>query len=174
MRWNKQMGQVWLLAFAFLLCLPSFAAAQPAGRFEDVQSNGATIAQFDTETVSYEKDPYSQEIWISVWIKTSPDDYDQSYSLNHYLLRKDKRQILVLDRIGYTGSGRILYQTANVYEPSLWTPVIPETTDEYYYTAVLQYAKAHDKKLLLAYNKDKAPNKLTAAARTIGDFLRVY
>ncbi|CUH94988.1 putative secreted protein [Propionispora sp. 2/2-37] len=168
------MSQVGLLAFAFLLCLPFFTAAQTTGRFEDIQSDGATIAQFDTETISYEKDPYSREVWISVWIKTSPDDYDQSYSLNHYLLRKDKREILVLDRIGYTGSGRILYQTANVYEPSLWDPVIPETTNEYYYTAVLRYAKANDKKLLQAYNKDKPQNKLITTARTIGDFLRVY
>lgn len=153
----KRMIKSLVLAMSFLLLGTAQASMEPV-RFAAVEQNGAVIAQFDTQTLAYEKDPYRDELLVNVWLKPTPDNMLDSYQLQHYLFRMTKREIMLIDQVDYSRSGGVLSRITKDYSPALWTVPLPETVEESYYSAVLKYAQAHDKELRAAV-QPKADNK---------------
>lgn len=137
----------------FLLIGSSNTLAADANRFADIRHKNTVIGQFDTETVRYKKDPYRNELLLDVWIKTLPDQDSGSYSLYHYLFRIKEREMMSLDQIQFSPSGKILSKLSNKYDPTLWTSIIPETDSENWYLTIADYTQANDKKLQEEYKK---------------------
>lgn len=148
MRYAKYILFVTLLVFA---CSSAIGLAA-ASRYENIVTEDAVIAQFDTTTLRYEKDLYRDEKLIGVWIK-STSDFSYDYTLKHYLFRLNERQMLLMDTVDYNSNGQVIGKTATQYNPSLWTPVLPETVQEACYNAVLKYAQTNNARLQLDYDK---------------------
>ena len=152
-----------ILATVFLLNIGSaYAALAPSEpqRFEEMRHVDTTVGQFDTETLKYEKDCYSDELLLDVWIKTIPETNSGEYSLNHYLFRLNERELMSLDQIQYNSSGEKTYKISNTYDAKLWTQIIPETIADKWYSSILKYAHDNDKKLKQQYkNRKKAYNE---------------
>lgn len=148
MRFVKYILFVTLLVFA---CSSAITLAA-ASRYENIETEEAVVAQFDTTTLRYEKDPYRDEKLVSVWIKnTSEFSYDST--LKHYLFRLNERQMLLMATADYNSSGQVIAKTSNQYNPDLWAPVLPETVQESCYNAVLKYAQTNNARLQLDYDK---------------------
>lgn len=153
----KRMIKSFVLVVSFLLLGTEQASMEPA-RFVPVEQGNTVIAQFDTQTLAYEKDPYRDELLVNVWLKTTPDNMLDTYQLQHYLFRMTKRQIMLIDQVDYSRSDGVLSRISKDYRPALWTAPLPEAMEESYYSAVLKYAQAHDKELRAAV-QPKADNK---------------
>lgn len=148
MRCAKYILFVTLLVFA---CSSAIALAATS-RYENIETDEAVVAQFDTTTLRYEKDPYRDEKLISVWIKnTSEFSYDST--LKHYLFRLNERQMLLMDTADYNSNGQVIAKNSNQYNPTLWAPVLPETVQESCYNAALKYAQTNNAHLQLDYDK---------------------
>jgi len=148
MRYAKYILFITLLVFA---CSSAIGLAA-ASRYENIVTDDAVVAQFDTTTLRYEKDPYRDEKLVSVWIKsTSEFSYDST--LKHYWFRLNERQMLLMDTADYNGSGQVIGKTSTQYNPSFWAPVLPETVPEACYSAVLKYAQTNNARLQLDYDK---------------------
>jgi hypothetical protein len=148
MRYAKYILLITLLVFA----CSSATGLAAASRYENIVTEDAVVAQFDTTTLRYEKDPYRDEKLVSVWIK-STSDFSYDYTLKHYLFRLNERQMLLMDTVDYSSNGQALGQTSNEYNPILWTPVLPETVQEASYTAALKYAQTNNARLQLDYDQ---------------------
>lgn len=148
MRYAKYTLLVTLLVF---VCSSAIVLAA-APRYENIVTEDAVVAQFDTTTLRYEKDPYRDEKLVSVWIKnTSEFSYDNT--LKHYLFRINERQMMLMDTADYNSSGQVIAKTSNQYNPSLWAPILPETVQEASYSAVLKYAHSNNARLQLDYDQ---------------------
>lgn len=148
---NLSKSAVVLFTMFLLLYTASSAdaakATTPPVRFQDIIYDNATVSQFDAQTLKYEKDPYRNEILLNVWVKTPIDPSDQTYTLYNYLVRTNTREVMMIKRIDFDASGRMLQNMSNRYNPLLWTTVLPETLTEKWYTAVTAYAKENNKRL---------------------------
>ena len=143
-----------LIALTFSQMPTAYLApvSQPAPRYVDIQSNNFVIAQFDTQTIQYEKDPYLDDLLISAWIKAAPNEWTGRYNLSHYIIRSNKKEIMLLEQADFNGNGQVTAKTTRTYDPNSWTPVVPETPTEVWYTTVMKYVQANDKKLKEDYN----------------------
>jgi len=148
MRYAKYILFVTLLVFS---CSSTIGLAA-ASRYENIVTEEAVVAQFDTTTLRYEKDPYRDEKLVSVWIKNT-SDFSYDYTLKHYLFRLNEPQILLMNTVEYNSNGQVIGKVSNQYNPTLWAPVLPETVSESCYSAVLKYAQANNARLQLDYDK---------------------
>jgi hypothetical protein len=145
MRYARYILLITLILFAFS------AIGFAADRYENVVMGDSIAAQFDKDTLRYEKDPYRNEKLVSVWVKTTAD-YTNDYSLSHYLFRINERQMLLLDTVEYNASGQLLNRVTKQYNPSLWTTILPETVQEACYVSALKYSQLNDAQLQSDYN----------------------
>lgn len=143
---------VFALLVTVLLQVPLVASANPS-RYSDITWEDTVIAQFDTQTLKYVKDPYRDELLLDIWIKSTDAD-GKSYSLNHYLFRLNKREMMPLDLIDFNNNGQIVNKTSYAYDPTSWSLVIPETSAEKWYQFAIDYATKNDPKLRSEF-KDK-------------------
>lgn len=147
------------LTTIFLLGLGNaYAATQApisnAPRFIEIRNDGMSVDQFDTATLQYEKDCYSDELLLSAWIKTLNTNRSD-YNLYHYLFRQKNREFMLLDQIHVNSSGTIIRKTSTAYDPNSWTQIVPETDPEKWYSSVIKYAQTNDKKLKKQYKNRK-------------------
>jgi hypothetical protein len=145
------------ISFTLLILANSITFAQES-RFETVTFQGKVLAKLDTETIKYENDPYTKELIINVWIKTIPDQTTGEYTLCNYLFNPQNRQSMVLNQISYDEDSDVISQTSNKYNYSLWTPNIPETLIDQWYTETVKYTTKHHKELMKQY-KDRKSDK---------------
>lgn len=144
----------YLLIFALLLFAycPTIGLAADS-RYEDIVVGDTVVAQFDKETLRYEKDPYHDEQLLSVWIKTFSDSNKGVYSLTHYLFRLHDREMLQTDVVEYNAHGQITCTIANKYEPTSWSKILPETLTEKGYAAALKYSQNNNDQLQREYGE---------------------
>lgn len=147
-------------------------ATTPPVRFQDIIYDNATISQFDTQTLKYEKDPYRDEILLNVWIKTPIEPADQTYTLYNYLVKTNTREVMTINRIDFDASGRMLQNMSNKYNSALWTTVLPETLTEKWYTAVTAYAKKNNKRLQQEYTR--TTTKERRSQPVLGPFNHIF
>ena len=137
-----------LALFLFAYCPATGLAAD--SRYENIVVGDNIVAQFDKETLRYEKDPYRDEQLLSAWIKVFSF---KGYSLNHYLFRLHDRKMLQLETIEYDENGQIISKTANKYNPACWTHILPETISETEYVSALKYSQNNNAQLQREYNE---------------------
>lgn len=136
----------YLLLVILLLFATSALGLAADYRYENIVMNDSVVAQFDKNTLRYEREPYRSEKLLSVWIKTTAD-FSSDYSLNHYLFRLTNREMLLLDTVECNGNGQILSKTSYPYNPNSWTLLLPETFPEACYVAALKYSQANNMQL---------------------------
>lgn len=145
---------VLFIALFVLIGIPLVAQASP--RYQDITIGGTTVALLDTTTFRYTKDPYLDEQFLDVWIKTSGDN--GTYTLHHCLFRQHTPEMMLVDKLEYDDAGDVLHPANAPHMVSQWTPIVPETTSETWYRAAQQYAKQNASKLQKEYNERMNPD----------------
>lgn len=139
-----------LLLWCLLILLHASVFATDS-RYVDIVKGDATVAQFDKETLQYEKDPYLDEQLLSVWIKTFTNN--GSYNLNHYYFHLKEQKMMLLSSVEYNANRLIQNKFEYKYNPDSWSPVLPDTAPEAWYSSTMKFAKDNNNKLQTDYNK---------------------
>ena len=161
-----------MFSLFLLLCSPAGFAADDS-RYENIVVNDVIIAQFDKETLQYQKDPYHNALLISVWIKTYPDPNSTSYDLNHYLLQPQERKMLHMDWVECYGSGKIRQELHNTYDPAHWSEIVPATNQDSWYMAVSAYVKDHQSELQNTYDEKYKKTKKRTPFSILNDIYSI-
>lgn len=149
MRYSKFLMIFALLLFAYC---PTIGLAADS-RYENIVVGDTIVAQFDKETLRYEKDPYRNEKLLSVWIKTFSEPNKDTYSLTHYLFRLHDREMQTMDIVRYNTHGQVTDNLTNKYAPASWSQILPETLSETGYVAALKYSQDNNDQLQREYNE---------------------
>jgi hypothetical protein len=149
MRYSKLLIIFTLLLFAYC---PTIGLATDS-RYENIVVGDTIVAQFDKETLRYEKDPYRNEQLLSVWIKTFSNSDKDAYSLTHYLFRLHDREMMTMDIVEYNKHGQVTDNLTNKYDPASWSQILPETLPETGYVATLKYSQNNNDQLQSDYNE---------------------
>lgn len=166
------------ISFTLLILANSIAFAQEP-RFEDITVQEKVLVKLDTETIKYENDPYTKELLINVWLKTTPDQTTGEYTLYNYLFNPQKRQSMLLNQITYDEDSEIISQTSSKYNYSLWTPNIPESLNDQWYRETVKYTTKHHKELMKQYkdrksdkNENTISDKFNSWLKDVGNLFR--
>ena len=145
------------------------APAKP-DRFLSIGADDEYQYYMDMQTVQWIRRPYSvKEKLIDVWIKLQPLNkdtysYPETYFLQHYYIRPDKRQIQFLGELEVAGRpNNALVQKA--YREEDWEDLVPGSMEETIYQAVVNQSK-----LIHRYN---GPTGIPGVRDQVEEFLRI-
>jgi hypothetical protein len=142
-----------------LIILPTaivFAEAEPTEneaeeetvRFQQVFADDEYNYYLDTFTARLTKHPYnSNEELVDVWIKLEPNSgglYSDSAMviLQHYYMRQTKMEQQLLSEVVVNGYENTTSEQKANYREENWESLLPETSEEGCYFAVMKYMKA--------------------------------
>lgn len=155
------------------VCLAAAAPADEAEaakqRFVRIAADDEFVYYLDAQSARWIDRPYSKtEQLLDVWIKQAASEpetysYPESYTLKHYYIRPGRRQLQLMGEIEAAGRPDNNAPQA-VYNDSRWAELIPGSTEDKIYQAVLDNTKNLSRK-----NSGKA----ASAGDTLDDVLRI-
>ena len=145
------------------------APAKP-DRFLSIAADDEYQYYMDMQTVRWIRRPYSvKEKLIDVWIKLQPLNkdtysYPETYFLQHYYIRPDKRQIQFLGELEASGRpNNALVQKA--YREEDWEDLVPGSMEETIYQAVVSQGKL--------IHRHNGPTGIPGVRDQVEEFLRI-
>ncbi len=148
---------------------PDAAVAKP-DRFLNIAADDEYQYYMDMQTVQWIRRPYSvKEKLIDVWIKLQPLNketysYPETYFLQHYYIRLEKRQIQFLGELEAAGRpNNALVQKA--YREEDWEDLVPGSMEETIYQAVVSQGKL--------IHRHNGPTGIPGVRDQVEEFLRI-
>lgn len=160
------MRKRWInMLLAVLVCAGGFFAAPSAAYADDgetaaeetkeekfvvIYRDSSYTYYLDKENMKRREIPFQKKQMLDVWIKLVPTrellsnsdgtvESSGTYYLEHYLIRKDKKQIQFLCELEVNGRPNNDIN-AGKYDPMKWEELVPESIEDRIYHGVVQYA----------------------------------
>lgn len=149
-----------LLASVSAFCEENAPAEKTGGgRFEWINDNAQAFYYFDKDSFRLTRDPYFEEKYVDVWIRTQfmPEGAwaeenlrrlndlpagayrNLSYRMAHYWFRQQERQYYLLAFIDYDADGTEINKQEYKYSPAGWKAVVPDTFYDAWRAKLLEY-----------------------------------